>query len=81
MFPSKIFLLRGNYEFENINMKYGFNKEILNKYFKEDPRNMKRTRDLYINIHETFRNLPIAATVDDSLFCVHAGISKNTRND
>ena len=75
MFPKNVFLLRGNHEFTDMNSINGFSEEIFDKYFKNKFGNLV-FRSFYNNIAEVFKHLPIAATVNDSLFCVHAGISK-----
>jgi diadenosine tetraphosphatase ApaH/serine/threonine PP2A family protein phosphatase len=65
LFPTDIYLLRGNHE--NIPMcgAYGFETECLS-------RTSKATFDELTN---TFRHLPIACVLNCSVFCVHGGIS------
>ena len=68
-FPSKIILLRGNHEFPQINSKYGFYDSIVSMY---------GDADVYNAFNEVFRYLPIAAILNDQIFCVHGGISEKT---
>lgn len=64
-YPENIFLLRGNHECASINRIYGFYDEC--------------KRRLSIKIWKTFiecfRCLPLAAVIEDKIFCVHGGIS------
>jgi diadenosine tetraphosphatase ApaH/serine/threonine PP2A family protein phosphatase len=65
-FPSRLFLLRGNHEFSQINRVYGFWDEIIQRY-KSDV--------LWTRFQEVFSWMPLAAVVDRSVFCVHGGLS------
>jgi serine/threonine-protein phosphatase PP1 catalytic subunit len=60
--PNNIYLLRGNHEDEAMNRHYGFFDEI------------SRNHCAIELLQQTFEKMPIAATVNDSLFCVHGGI-------
>ena len=88
LYPDKIFLLRGNHESKNINSVYGFLAEIERKYPKHTngrpstPRAvdlfapMNSNNLLFLRFNEMFRALPLAAIVDNSIFCVHGGLSR-----
>jgi serine/threonine-protein phosphatase PP1 catalytic subunit len=60
-----IFLLRGNHECSYINRLYGFYDEVLRFH------SMK----IWQRFSEVFNCLPIAAIVDNKIFCVHGGLS------
>ncbi|WP_321420913.1 metallophosphoesterase [uncultured Methanomethylovorans sp.] len=59
---NNIILLRGNHESPEMNRKYGFFDEI------------GRDEKILKAITSVFEKLPIAAIIQDRIFCVHAGI-------
>jgi serine/threonine-protein phosphatase PP1 catalytic subunit len=64
-YPENFFLLRGNHECASINRIYGFYDECKRRY------NIK----LWKTFTDCFNCLPIAAIVDEKIFCVHGGLS------
>lgn len=64
-YPENFFLLRGNHECATINRMYGFFDECKRRY------SVKMWK-IFI---EVFNCLPIAAIIDDSIFCCHGGLS------
>lgn len=64
-YPDFIFLLRGNHETKRVSSSYGFKSECC-AYF---------SKKIYSSFIESFRFLPIAATLNNSIFCVHGGLS------
>ncbi|EAY18919.1 Ser/Thr protein phosphatase, putative [Trichomonas vaginalis G3] len=64
-YPNKIYLLRGNHEFELINSYYGFKQQVLSEYDEE----------IYNMFNEVFSYLPLAAVLNQKYFLVHGGIS------
>jgi serine/threonine-protein phosphatase 4 catalytic subunit len=64
-YPSDFFLLRGNHETRAVNREYGFLADIRRKL---------GDAQLWDRFNDVFDCLPLAAIVDDRLFCVHAGL-------
>lgn len=71
LFPDSIFLLRGSHELKGFNREYGFYNEITSKFLKEE---------LWEKFNDVFNYLPLAATINDKIFCVHAGISSHIQS-
>jgi serine/threonine-protein phosphatase PP1 catalytic subunit len=64
-YPDKVFLLRGNHEDAKINRVYGFYDECKRRF------NVR----LWKIFCDCFNCLPMAALIDDKIFCMHGGLS------
>merc|ERR1712070_243287 len=64
-YPENFFILRGNHECASINRIYGFYDECKRRY------NIK----LWKTFIDCFNCLPVAAIVDEKIFCMHGGLS------
>ena len=64
--PDHVFLLRGNHEDANMNMYYGFFDEI------------GHDTKFVMRMHSIFQTQPIAAILNNDIFCVHGGIAEDT---
>lgn len=69
-YPTKMFLIRGNHESEQVTQDYGFKEECKRKYNDEN---------VYSLCLEAFNALPLAAIIDGDVFCVHGGLSKDLK--
>lgn len=65
-FKRRITMLRGNHESCDINKIYGFYDECFKKY------NTEKVWKLFTSV---FQCLPLSAIVDNSIFCLHGGLS------
>ena len=65
LFPANVFLLRGNHETDVMGRMFGFFDECQSKLSKQ----------IYTSINKVFDVMPLAAVIDEQIFCVHGGIS------
>lgn len=69
-YPENFFLLRGNHECASINRIYGFYDECKRRY------NIK----LWKTFTDNFNCLPVAAIIDEKIFCMHGGLSPDLQS-
>ena len=69
-YPENFFLLRGNHETTKINRIYGFYEECKKRY------DIKLWKE-FCNV---FDCMPIAAIVEERIFCVHGGLSPDLKH-
>jgi len=68
--PKTFFMLRGNHECASINRIYGFYDECKRRY------NIK----LWKTFTDCFNCLPVAAIIDEKIFCCHGGLSPDLQS-
>jgi serine/threonine-protein phosphatase with EF-hands len=64
-------LNRGNHEDSVMNHRYGFTREVHQKYKHNADRLLKL-------IDQVFRHLPLGTLINNKIFVVHGGISETT---
>lgn len=69
--PNNIFMLRGNHETKEVNNMYGFINELVEKYGEEEG------NTLWNRCNAIFEKMPLAAVIDNRIFCVHGGLAPN----
>jgi diadenosine tetraphosphatase ApaH/serine/threonine PP2A family protein phosphatase len=78
-YPNQIHLLRGNHEDHSINLSFGFAEECAERLGED----IKEPDSVFASLNSFFDWLPLAATIDDRILCLHGGIgcSINTVED
>lgn len=81
LYPDNIHLIRGNHEFEDITNCYGFKDECISRVKEiKNGRVYFKGKKFYKSIIKSFEYLPICAILNDSIFCVHGGITSLIQN-
>ena len=71
LYPTNLYMIRGNHEFLDVFEGFGFGQEIATSYFDYNP---KLLMNAFAN---SFAQFPIACIIDRKYFCVHGGIGSN----
>eukprot|EP00928_Gymnodinium_smaydae_P061957 TRINITY_DN45907_c0_g1_i1.p1 TRINITY_DN45907_c0_g1~~TRINITY_DN45907_c0_g1_i1.p1 ORF type:complete len:747 (-),score=145.42 TRINITY_DN45907_c0_g1_i1:77-2317(-) len=68
LYPERVWLLRGNHEDTDINQRYGFRDECLQKYPGPEG------SSLFDEVAQAYSWMPLAAVVEDRVLCIHGGL-------
>jgi predicted phosphodiesterase len=74
--PNQVYLLRGNHEFPQQNGDTDYNPCFLQSIQQLYPRAKKEASKIWDAYNDTFEWMPIAATIDDKIFCCHGGVPR-----
>ncbi|KFP84961.1 PREDICTED: serine/threonine-protein phosphatase with EF-hands 2 [Apaloderma vittatum] len=74
IYPKEVHLNRGNHEDHMVNLRYGFAKEVMQKYKTHGKKILKM-------IQNVFCWLPLATLIDQKVLIIHGGISDTTDLD
>jgi protein phosphatase len=75
-YPENVFLLRGAHEDRQVNKFMGFGDECALK-FKE---NIDDQFSFFSRANKLFDKLPVAALLEDTIFCAHGGIGHTIKS-
>jgi serine/threonine-protein phosphatase 2A catalytic subunit len=70
-YPNRIYLTRGNHESRKVTQVYGFYDECFKKY---------DNFNIWKYFTDVFDTLPLAATIDNKVFCLHGGLSPEIKS-
>uniref|UniRef100_A0A8C6R494 Serine/threonine-protein phosphatase with EF-hands n=2 Tax=Nannospalax galili TaxID=1026970 RepID=A0A8C6R494_NANGA len=71
VYPTDLHLNRGNHEDFMMNLRYGFTREILQKY-------KLHGKEILQTLEEVYTWLPIGAIINNEILVIHGGISEST---
>jgi len=79
LFPTRVFLLRGNHEFRAQNGERDYDPCFLQNC--EALFRKAQAKKIWDEFNNAFEYMPLAATIDDKIFCCHGGIPRIIQNE
>ena len=73
LYPSKVFLVRGNHEDRAMNGLFGFKQNCYNHFGEQEGLNVWQA------VNSAFDYLPLAAVIDKEVLCIHGGIGESVK--
>ncbi|RMX66558.1 hypothetical protein DD238_002301 [Peronospora effusa] len=74
LYPTSVFLNRGNHESRNQNSWMGFEDEVWMKYSGIEDDDLERPVHVFESFQTLFGSLPLCAIIQDKIFVVHGGL-------
>ncbi|OWZ06024.1 Serine/threonine-protein phosphatase [Phytophthora megakarya] len=74
LYPTSVFLNRGNHESRNQNSWMGFEDEVWAKYSGADEDDMERPARIFESFQTMFESIPLCAILQQKIFVVHGGL-------
>lgn len=68
LYPERVWLIRGNHEDADINLRYGFHDECMMKYPNGDG------QMVFNLISDVYSWMPLACLIEDRILCIHGGV-------
>lgn len=74
LYPTSVFLNRGNHESRNQNSWMGFEDEVWAKYSGADEDDLERPAHIFECFQTLFESIPLCAVLQQKIFVVHGGL-------
>ncbi|GMF24491.1 unnamed protein product [Phytophthora lilii] len=74
LYPTSVFLNRGNHESRNQNSWMGFEDEVWAKYSGADEDDLERPARVFECFQTLFESIPLCAVLQQKIFVVHGGL-------
>lgn len=79
--PEKLMLLRGNHETRAVNGNVNYYQEASFRWQCTDRFGEEKGTEVWEKVNLVFDHMPMAAVVDDGIFCTHGGMPRASTKD